>query len=69
MLPRVEALLKGKQENPLVEGLLTASGESKPEDGSSGFQKGCLFIDYVAGKVYVNEGTLDSSDFAEVQTA
>jgi len=69
MLARIESLVKGKQEDPLVEGLLTASGTGKPDDGQAGFQKGCLFIDTENAKVYINEGTLASCDFKEVQTA
>lgn len=48
------------------EGTLMARGTTVPTDGTTGYAKGCIFIDTnaSAGSVfYVNEGTKDSCDF------
>jgi hypothetical protein len=48
------------------EGILMARGLTVPTDGTSGYAKGCIFIDTnaIAGSVfYVNEGTKSSCDF------
>lgn len=49
-----------------VEGHIMARGTTVPADGTTGYAKGCIFIDTNAnaGSVfYVNEGTIASSDF------
>ncbi len=69
MIQRISALLKTGVPDVSTDGKLMDSGKAKPADGASGFQKGCIFIDVVAGVVYVNEGTLASCDFNAVQTA
>jgi hypothetical protein len=51
--------------------VLLAYGKVKPEDDSSGYATGCLFLhtNGAAGSVvYVNEGTNDNSDFNALET-
>lgn len=38
-------------------------GSSPPADGTSGYARGCVFIDTTAGGFYINEGTETSCDF------
>ena len=49
-------------------GKLDAYGTEKPADGLSGYAKGCTFKNTSDGKLYVNEGTTNSSSFKEVET-
>lgn len=47
-------------------GIMDAYGDTVPTDGSTGYATGCIFrkTDGGAGtSLYVNEGTLTSSDF------
>lgn len=47
-------------------GKLEVYGTVKPANGLSGFAKGCNFKDESAGKLYVNEGTINSCEFNEL---
>lgn len=72
MLSRLCSLLRMKP--PVVEdtGLLFASGDTVPTDGTAGYQTGCLFQHTDGGDataLYVNEGTVTSCDFNAVTVA
>lgn len=68
MKQRVESLLKKQAKNPAPDGVFSGIVKEKPADGTSGYAKSCMLQDYVAGVVYVNEGTLASCDFKTVTT-
>lgn len=54
------------------EGIYFARGTTVPADGSTGYAKGCLFIDTdaAAGSIlFCNEGTFAASDFDAVSVA
>ncbi len=65
MIDRIASLLK--MQKPLLNrGFLFASGPTVPENGSDGYQTGCVFqhTDGVAGEtVYINNGSVTSSLF------
>jgi hypothetical protein len=73
MIGRIASLLKMRAPEPaLVTGKLFDHGVTVPADGSVGYETGCLFqhIDGGAGTaLYVNEGTLASSNFDAVTVA
>jgi len=54
-------------------GVLSASGETVPADGTAGYAKSCLFQHTdgagVSDLLYVNIGTADSCDFNAVTVA
>lgn len=71
MLDRICSLLRIKQPSQ-SEGILIASGDTVPADASVGYATGCLFqhTDGTDGTaLYVNEGTVDSSDFNAITVA
>lgn len=53
--------------------IMWATGTDVPSDGTSGYAKGCLFIDTNVGAgttgLYVNVGTTSSSNFDAVSDA
>ena len=54
------------------DGIMIAYGTTKPTDGTSGYEIGCLFIHTdgsATGTLYVNEGSETSCDFNAVTTA
>ncbi|KKL08143.1 hypothetical protein LCGC14_2578800, partial [marine sediment metagenome] len=65
MIDRIASLLK--MQKPLLNrGFLFASGPTVPENGSDGYQTGCIFqhTDGVAGEtVYINNGSVTSALF------
>lgn len=66
MLPRIAHLLKMKPPIADDRGFLFASGATKPTDGTDGYQAACLFQDTTNGLLYINEGSITSSDFDPV---
>ena len=66
MLDRIAKLLRIKPPAVEPEGLLLASGDDVPADGTAGYQTGCLFQHTDGGvgtSLYVNEGSVTSCDF------
>ena len=72
MLDRICDLLRINPPVKETAGLLQASGDTVPTDGTSGYATGCLFqhTDGGAGTaLYVNEGTDASCNFTAVAGA
>lgn len=72
MLDRIASLLRIQPPEVEPEGLLMASGDTVPTDGTAGYQPSCIFqhTDGAVGDfLYVNEGTLASCDFDVVTVA
>jgi len=66
MISRICHLLKMKQPE-MNRGLLFASGSTVPEDGTDGYQTGCIFqhTDGIKGEtVYINNGSVTACDFS-----
>lgn len=69
MLNRICKLLRIAPPQPTLKGLLNASGDTVPTDGTEGYATGCVFqhTDGTDGTaLYVNEGDYDSCDFNAV---
>jgi len=69
MLARIASLLRISPPSLDRTGLLLASGDTVPTDGTAGYETGCLFqhTDGAAGTAfYVNEGSNTSCDFNAV---
>ncbi len=72
MIARIAKLLRIKQPAVANEGLLLASGDTVPTDGTTGYQTGCMFQNTAGGDgtaLYVNEGDAESCDFNAVTVA
>ena len=66
MKGRVESLIRKGETDPVTGGLLQASGDTVPADGTAGYLTGCIFQHTdggVGSSLYVNEGSVTSSDF------
>lgn len=72
MIARLTSLLRIKAPAPDLVGLLQASGDTVPADGTAGYATGCLFQHTDGGSgtaLYVNEGTAASCNFDAVTVA
>ena len=72
MLGRVASLLNIKDPINGQEGYLSASGDTVPTDGTSGYATGCYFAHTDGGNgtaAYINEGTYASCDFNAITVA
>jgi len=66
MLYRTAEVLKIRPPDPTLNGYLSASGDTVPTNGDTGFATGCLFSHTdgtTATALYVNEGTVASCAF------
>jgi len=72
MLDRLCHLIRMKPPHHELNGLLFASGATVPADATTGYAPGCLFQHTDGGDgtaLYVNEGTVASSDFNAITVA
>jgi len=70
MLHRIASLLRNQESDRENRGLLFASGDTVPSDGTDGYQTGCLFQHVDGGDgtaLYVNEGSITSCDFNAIE--
>jgi hypothetical protein len=70
MLQRIAKLLKMQPPASTNQGLLFASGLAKPDDGTKGYQTGCLFQNTAGGAgtaAYINTGDYSSCLFVAVE--
>lgn len=49
---------------PKTDFIRFADGDATPADGTTGYCKGCIFVNTGDGKVYVNGGDETACDFA-----
>ena len=72
MISRICDMIRMKEPDVEVTGLLWAHGKTVPADGTAGYETGCLFLHTDGGAgtaLYCNEGTVTSCDFDAVTVA